>query len=61
MGVIGPVAALAGVVGVCCGLPLLLSLGVLGAFAGASLQSWALLALGLTSAVADPANRGGTS
>ncbi|MBD8869320.1 hypothetical protein [Nocardioides donggukensis] len=43
----GPIAAVAGAVGLCCGLPLLLSLGVLGAVAGLSLQSWALIGLGL--------------
>ncbi len=52
MGVIGPIAALAGVLGVCCGLPVLLSLGALGAFAGASMQSWALVAVGLVLVVA---------
>ncbi|HEY9562176.1 MAG TPA: hypothetical protein VIR30_00265 [Nocardioides sp.] len=35
----GPVAAVVGAVGICCGLPVLLSLGVLGAVAGMSLQS----------------------
>lgn len=44
---IGPVAAVAGALGLCCGLPVLLSLGVVGAIAGWSLQSWALLVLGL--------------
>lgn len=52
MGAIGPIAALAEVLGLCCGLPVLLSMGVLGAFAGASLQSWALVAVGLVLAVA---------
>lgn len=52
MSVIGPIAALAGVLGVCCGLPVLLSLGALGAFAGASMQSWALVAVGFLLAVA---------
>ncbi len=52
MGVIGPIAALAGVLGLCCGAPVLLSLGVLDAFAGAPLQSWALVAVGLVLAVA---------
>ena len=33
--------------GICCGLPVLLSLGVLGAVAGVSLQSWALIGVGL--------------
>lgn len=44
---IGPIAAVAGAVGLCCGLPVLLSLGVAGAIAGWSLQSWALIGLGL--------------
>ncbi len=44
---IAPIAAIAGVVGLCCGLPVLLSLGVLGAVAGLSLKSWALIGLGL--------------
>lgn len=43
----GPFAAIAGAVGLCCGLPVLLSLGVLGTVAGLSLQSWALIGLGL--------------
>ena len=44
---IAPIAAVAGVLGLCCGLPLLLSVGVVGAIAGWSLQSWALIGLGL--------------
>ncbi len=44
---IAPVAAVAGALGLCCGLPVLLSLGVAGAIAGWSLQSWALIGLGL--------------
>ena len=47
IGAIGPIAAAAGAVGLCCGVPLLLSLGVLGAVAGISVQSWVLIALGL--------------
>ncbi len=43
----GPIAAVAGAFGLCCGLPVLLSFGVLGAIAGWSLQSWALIGLGL--------------
>ena len=39
--------AVAGVFGLCCGLPVLLSLGVLGAVAGLSMQSWALVTLGI--------------
>ncbi len=46
-GTIAPFAAVAGVLGLCCGLPVLLSLGVLGARAGLSLQSWALIGAGL--------------
>ncbi len=44
---IGPIAAVAGVLGICCGLPVLLSIGMVGAIAGWSLQSWALIGLGL--------------
>jgi len=44
---IGPIAAVAGAFGLCCGLPVLLSLGVVGAVAGWSLQSWVLIGLGL--------------
>ena len=44
---IGPIAAVAGVLGLCCGLPVLLSIGVVGTIAGWSLQSWALIGLGL--------------
>ncbi len=43
----GPIAAVAGAFGLCCGLPLLLSMGVVGALAGWSLQSWGLLGVGL--------------
>lgn len=52
IGTIGPIAAVAGALGLCCGLPVLLSLGVLGAVAGLSLQSWALIGLGLVLAAA---------
>ncbi len=44
---IAPIAAVAGALGLCCGLPVLLSLGVVGAIAGWSMQSWALIGLGL--------------
>ena len=44
---IGPIAAVAGALGLCCGLPVLLSIGVVGAIAGWSLQSWVLIGLGL--------------
>jgi len=53
IGTLGPiaavaaVAAVAGVFGLCCGLPVLLSLGVVGAIAGWSLQSAALIGLGV--------------
>ncbi len=47
VGAVGPVAAVVGAVGICCGLPVLLSLGVLGAVAGMSLQSWALIGVGV--------------
>jgi len=47
IGTFGPIAALAGGFGLCCGLPVLLSMGVVGAIAGWSLQSWALIGLGL--------------
>lgn len=50
-GAIAPIAAVAGALGLCCGLPVLLSLGVLGAVAGLSRQSWALSGLGLVLAV----------
>lgn len=48
---VAPVAAVAGVLGLCCGLPLLASLGVLGAVAGVSVRSWVLIGLGLVLAV----------
>ncbi len=44
---IAPIAAVGGVLGLCCGLPVLFSLGVLGAVTGLSVQSWALIGLGL--------------
>ncbi len=44
---IAPIAAVGGALGLCCGLPVLLSLGVLGAVTGLSVQSWALIGLGL--------------
>ncbi len=46
IGTIGPIAV-AGAFGLCCGLPVLLSMGVVGAIAGWSLQSWVLIGLGL--------------
>ncbi len=48
---IAPIAAVAGVLGLCCGLPVLLSLGVLGAVAGLSMQNGVLIGLGLVLAV----------
>lgn len=41
------VAAAGGVLGVCCALPVLFSLGVAGAVAGLSVSSWALVGLAL--------------
>jgi hypothetical protein len=52
VGFAAPGAAVVGMVGLCCGLPVLLSLGVLGAAAGVSAQSWALVAAGLVVAMA---------
>lgn len=49
---IGPIAAMAGAIGLCCGLPVLLSLGIAGVIAGWSLQSWVLIGLGLVLAAA---------
>lgn len=42
-----PIAGLLGAFGVCCGLPLLLSLGLLGGIAGVSLKNWALVGVGV--------------
>jgi hypothetical protein len=47
---IGPIAAVAGVLGLCCGLPVLLSIGMVGTIGGWSLQSWALIGVGLAAA-----------
>lgn len=44
---VAPIAAAAAAVGLCCGLPAVLSTGVAAAIAGWSLQSWALIGLGL--------------
>jgi uncharacterized membrane protein len=53
---IGPVATFAGALGlglgVCCGLPLVLSLGVAGAIAGWSLQRSVVIVLGIAMAAA---------
>ena len=40
---IGPIAATADAIGLCCGLPVLLSLGIAGAIASWSLQNWVLI------------------
>jgi hypothetical protein len=48
---LAPIVAVGGLFGVCCGLPVLLSVGVLGALAGVSVSSWLLIALGLGVAV----------
>ena len=45
--IVAAAGAVLGVLGLCCGIPVLLSLGLLGAFAGISLGSWVLIALGL--------------
>lgn len=45
--VFGATGTLLGALGLCCGLPLLLSVGFLGALAGISLGSWVLISLGL--------------
>lgn len=44
-------AALFGAVGICCGLPVLATLGLLGFLAGVSLASWTLVGLGVVLAV----------
>ncbi len=44
---LGPIAAVASAVGLCCGLPVVLSTGIAGAIAGWSLQSWTLSGLGI--------------
>lgn len=44
---VGATGVVLGVLGLCCGLPVLLSLGLLGALAGISSGSWVLIALGL--------------
>lgn len=57
VGAVGPVAAVVGTFGICCGLPVLLSVGVLGAIAGMSVQSWALIGVGLVLVVLGWATR----
>jgi len=54
----GAVATAAGVLGICCGLPVLLSLGLTGALAGMSLGSWLLIGSGLAVAAFDVWRRG---
>ena len=54
---IAPMTAVAAALGLCCGLTVLLSLGVLGAAAGLSMQSWALIEIGLVLAVLGWARR----
>ena len=44
---VGVTGALVGAVGLCCGIPVLLALGSLGALAGITWGSWLLIALGL--------------
>lgn len=48
---IAPLAAGASVLGICCGLPLLASAGVLGAIAGIGLGSWLIVAPAVVVAV----------
>lgn len=48
---IAPLAAGASVLGICCGLPLLASAGVLGAIAGIGFGSWLIVALAAAFAV----------
>lgn len=45
--VVAAAGAVLGMLGLCCGLPVLLSLGFFGAVAGISLGSWVLIVLGL--------------
>lgn len=47
----GLVAAALAAVGICCGLPLLATLGALGLLAGLSTTSWVLVVLGAVAAV----------
>jgi hypothetical protein len=42
---LAPFAAVAAMLGLCCGLPLLASVGVLGAIAGIGFESWLVVAL----------------
>lgn len=45
--VVAATGALLGALGLCCGLPVLLSVGFFSAMAGISLGSWVLISLGL--------------
>ncbi len=47
---IGVVGLAAGALGICCALPTLLSLGLVGAVVGLSMSSWLLVILGLGAA-----------
>lgn len=47
----GLLAAAAAAVGICCGLPVLATLGALGFLAGLSTTSWALITLGVVATV----------
>ena len=49
---VGVTGALVGAVGLCCGVPLLLALGSLGALASITWGSWLLMALGLVTVAA---------
>lgn len=45
-------AAAAAALGICCGIPVLATLGALGFLAGLSMTSWTLVVLGAVAAVA---------
>lgn len=47
LSIVGAAGAVVGAFGLCCGLPVLLSLGFLGLSAGISPGSWVLIVLGL--------------
>ncbi len=47
---IGLAAAVAGAFGICCGIPILATIGVVGLLAGLSTASWALIGLGAATA-----------
>ncbi|RLE19044.1 MAG: hypothetical protein DRJ50_12550 [Actinobacteria bacterium] len=48
---VGPALGLAAVMGLCCGLPLLLSAGVVATAAGIGLGSWIIIGLALVAVV----------